>query len=362
MSTTRDSLDPERRPWAGLRIAGAYAGTVVGAGFASGQEILRFFTAYDAWAWAGLTVAAVLLALLGAVVMRIGAITGAESHREVFRAVGGPRLGVLADWIVSGFLLAGAGVMMAGSGAIFREQWGLPAWAGSAVMAAAAVVTVWFRIQGVATVAALVAPLLIASVAGLSAVTVLDLGLPGPAAPEAAAAGLEGAAPSWLLAAALYAGYNLVLATPVLAPLGAAVGAPRAIAAGAVLGGAALGLGALAIHLGVAAGLPETARAEVPMLLLARRQGSLVATLYGIVLWLEIYTTAVASLYGITARVRSPRRRGFARTAAGLGVLAFTISFAGFAGLIRHLYPLLGWLGLVIIAALALRGVRGRGR
>ena len=33
-----------------IRIAGAYVGLIVGAGFASGQEILQFFTSFG---WAG---------------------------------------------------------------------------------------------------------------------------------------------------------------------------------------------------------------------------------------------------------------------------------------------------------------------
>ena len=346
---------------AGLRIAGTDVGTVVGAGFASGQEILRFFTAYGTWAWAGLAAAAVLLALFAAVVMRVGAATGAESHREVMRAVGGRWLGTLADWTISGLLFAGAGVMMAGSGAIFQEQLGLPSWIGSAVMAAASIVTVWFRLRGVTAVTAVVAPFLIGGVIALSASSLLD---PGMAAPARAETGVQGAAPSWLLAAALYASYNLVLAAPVLAPLGGDVPGLRSISRGAVLGGAALGLGALAIHLALAAGLPETARAEVPMLLLARRQGAWVGTLYGIILWLEVYTTAVASLYGVAARIRSPRRRGYALVVTVLGGLAFAISFAGFADLVQSLYPAVGYLGLVILAALALHVVRGdhRGR
>ncbi|HEX6989760.1 MAG TPA: hypothetical protein VF282_09880 [Bacillota bacterium] len=341
-----------------LRIAGTYVGTVVGAGFASGQEILRFFTAYGAWAWAGLAVAATLLALFAVIVIWVGAACRAESHREVIRAIGGRRLGLFADWVISGFLFAGAGVMMAGSGAIFREQFGLPAWLGSAVMAGAAIVTVWFRLRGVTTVTALVAPVLITAVVTLSIVSVLDRGLPGAQDPPGA---VQGAAPSWLIAAALYASYNLVLAVPVLAPLGGEVREPGPILAGGTLGGAALGIGALAIHLGLASGLPETARAEVPMLLLARHRGDLVGLVYGIVLWLEVYTTAVASLYGVSARLRSPRRRGYVAVVTVLGLLAFALSFAGFADLVQSLYPAVGYLGLVILAALAWHALRGGG-
>ena len=36
-----------------LRIAGVYVGTIIGAGYASGQEILQFFTGYGWWGIVG---------------------------------------------------------------------------------------------------------------------------------------------------------------------------------------------------------------------------------------------------------------------------------------------------------------------
>ncbi|HEY8394702.1 MAG TPA: hypothetical protein VIK92_07895 [Thermaerobacter sp.] len=337
-----------------LRIASAYIGTVVGAGFASGQEVLRFFTAYGPWGTVGLLGVTALLAAFGVVVMRLGAESRAESHREIMHAAGGRWLGSFADWVITGFLFAGTAVMMAGSNAIAREQLGWPGWVGSAAMAVASIVTVLFRLRGVTLVTSVVAPLLLVSALAVSTAAVLARGGPAPVQ----AAPVTGAAPFWPLAALLYASFNLVLAMPVLAPLGAEARDPHVLLRGGLLGGAGLGLAALAIHMALAAGLPATARYEVPMLALARQWGPVAGTVYAVAMWLEIYTTAVTSLYGVAARARSPRRRGFAGAVLLFGALAFSLSFLGFARLVQRLYPLVGYLGLVILGALALRAAR----
>ncbi|WPD19762.1 hypothetical protein [Thermaerobacter composti] len=337
-----------------LRVAATYIGTVVGAGFASGQEILRFFTAYDGWGTLGLLGVAALLAAFGVAIMRLGAATGAESHQELVRAAGGRWLGALADWVITGFLFAGTAVMIAGSNAIFREQFGWPGWLGGLAMAAAATVTVLFRLRGVTAVTSLVAPVLMVGALGVSAGVLVREGWP---ATPPGGTGVAGAAPFWPLAAMLYASFNLLLAMPVLAPLGAQVQRPSTLHAGGLLGGAGLGLAALALHLAVWAGLPATARVEVPMLALARGFGPVLGTAYAVILWLEVFTTAVTSLYGVAARLRSPERTGYATTVLGLGGVAFAGSFVGFANLVTRVYPLVGYLGLLVMVAVAWRAV-----
>ena len=338
-------------PW---RVAATYIGTVVGAGFASGQEILRFFSAYDGWGTLGLLGVTALLAAFGVAITRLGAAVGAESHRELVRAVGGRWLGTLADWVITGFLFAGSAVMIAGSNAIFREQFGWPGWLGGLVMAVAATGTVLFRLKGVTAVTSLVAPVLVAGALGVSTAVIGQRGWPDT---PAGGTGVAGAAPFWPLAALLYASFNLIMALPVLAPLGAQVKRPGVLNAAGLLGGAGLGLAALALHLAVWAGLPATARVEVPMLVLARGFGALVGTVYAAILWLEVYTTAVTSLYGVAARLRSPERPGYRPVVLGLGAVAFAASFAGFANLVTRVYPLVGYLGLAVMAAVAWRAV-----
>ena len=48
-----------------LRVAGVYVGTIIGAGFASGQEVLQFYTGYGWLGILGTLVTVVLYPLLG---------------------------------------------------------------------------------------------------------------------------------------------------------------------------------------------------------------------------------------------------------------------------------------------------------
>ena len=350
-----------------LQIAGTYIGTVVGAGFASGQEILRFFTLYGSLGTAGMLISVALLGLYGVAVLRLGERLGAQSHRELLRAVGGPWLGRLADWVISGFLFAGTGVMIAGSGAIFREQLALPLWLGSAVMTVAAIVTVAGGLRGVVRAISLVAPVLVlmavavglwslASAAGGSAIgggsaAASDTVLAAPLAWPVAALGEQAAAPHWLLAALLYASYNLLLAMPILAPLGAVLPGARLHWWGGLLGGFGLGAAGLAIHLAMVEQPYAVLGFEVPMLSLVRALSPLMTKLYTAILWAEVYTTAVAGLYSVSARLARERSPAFRPVVLAVAVAALVVSRVGFADLVGTLYPLVGYLGLIVLVA-----------
>jgi uncharacterized membrane protein YkvI len=70
----------ERKEISTFKIAAAYIGTIVGAGFATGQEILRFFACYGKPGILGLAVSALLFAFFGYVIMFLGHKVKAESH------------------------------------------------------------------------------------------------------------------------------------------------------------------------------------------------------------------------------------------------------------------------------------------
>ncbi|SDI71827.1 hypothetical protein [Natribacillus halophilus] len=67
-----------------LRVAGAYVGIIVGAGFASGQEIIQFFTSFGMWGIAGAIVTIILFPLLGYQVIKLGERLQVASHKRSF--------------------------------------------------------------------------------------------------------------------------------------------------------------------------------------------------------------------------------------------------------------------------------------
>lgn len=73
-----------------ISIALAFVGLMVGAGFATGQEVIQYFIAFGPWGFAGAVVSGILMAVTGAVILQLGSYFLAEEHFSVFRNVSPP--------------------------------------------------------------------------------------------------------------------------------------------------------------------------------------------------------------------------------------------------------------------------------
>ncbi|PKM87374.1 MAG: hypothetical protein CVU87_09755, partial [Firmicutes bacterium HGW-Firmicutes-12] len=108
------------------KVAATYIGTVVGAGFASGQEVLQYFGYFGYGGILGLVIAGILFYYFGKQILILGKKLKAESHVPIIYYAGGKRIGKLLDYIITFFLFGAVTTMAAGAGAIFQEQFNLP--------------------------------------------------------------------------------------------------------------------------------------------------------------------------------------------------------------------------------------------
>lgn len=332
-----------------FQVAATYIGTVVGAGFASGQEVLQFFGYFGLNGVWALIITTMLFIFFGWLILDLGRQLNASSHLPVIRHAGGKWVGTAVDYVITFFLFGALTAMAAGAGAIFAEQFGLPLIVGNAVMVLAAVLTVMMGLGGVVTAISLVVPLLLAVVLGITVWTLFTTPLH-----LSAAATLPGkaAVPFWPLSAVVYVSYNIVMSVAVLAPMGARVEARDTLKRGAVLGGIGLGIGALAIFLALLANLPQAARYEIPMVYIAGRFAPAIQYVYSLVLFAEIYTTAVGNLYGFVARLTDVETGKARLYIIGTGLAAILASQLGFTTLVRVLYPSVGYAGLLLLGGL----------
>jgi len=354
---------PAPRPPAGaLHLAGAYVGSVVGAGFASGQEHLRFFVSFGARGLLGVLVAGAILALLGALFLEAARRGRTRSHRELLALLVPSSLCGLSDAILSAFLFLSLAVMLAGGGALF-EGLGAPAEMGALAMGACAFAIAslrpggMLRANGVVTAAL---SLIIVAAGVASAPEGLAALFAGTAAPLPAYAGWVPR--SWFAAAALYGVYNLTLSLALFASLGAEIEGARAAYLGGVLGGMALTLLGFGVFVAVAAAGPGAYTGELPLQAAVEGLGCGVRAAFAAALWAAMLTTAVASNYALARRVAPRVRWPHSAVSASLVVAAAPFSKVGFSHLVATVYPLAGYLGsaciLACILSVALRHTR----
>ncbi len=331
------------------KVAAAYIGTVVGAGFASGQEILQFFAVFKSRGLYGLVIATILFIVFGYIIMDLGMSLGSKSHLEIIRHTSGKYVGGVIDAIITFFLFGALTAMIAGSGALVNQQFGISSLWGNIIMVFATVVTVLSGTTGVINSISVIVPFLLTSAVGVSIFTIVFM----PAKPEASFTAVSSELiQGWFWAAILYISYNMVLAIAVLGPLGKNAKSKKAVKNGAIFGGLGLGLGAIAIYFAISGNIIDLTNVEVPMIYIAGRISMAIQVVYAIVLIAEIYTTAVGSLYGFTVRITDVNSKKAPYIIAGTALIAFAASQFGFSNLVKYLYPIVGYGGLILLASL----------
>lgn len=344
-----------------LKIAGVYIGTIVGAGFATGQEILQFFARFGLDGLWGIISTTVLFIIFGYIVLELGYKLFAQSHLEIIKYSGGKVIGTVMDLMITFFLFGSMTAMIAGTGALFAQQFGLPAFLGSLLMAVITAITVLTGINGVINSISIVVPFLLTSVIGISIITIIKS---PPLMSAAQIVEKNIFMKNWWLATLLYISYNIVLSIGVLGPLGAHARDERAIFKGAALGGLGLGLGTLMIYLAICGNFANIQNLEVPMSYIAGNISHLVQIIYAVILIAEIYTTAVGSLYSFSARTVNLKRhpRKGKAIVVGVATMAFFASLLGFSNLVKYLYPSVGYIGIIMLVCLVYTKLKNKGR
>lgn len=105
--------------------AGSYVATVIGSGFATGQEIMQFFSFYGLSGIIACLVSMALFAFLGMEVLNRGRLVKPKDSTKIFSLYTGKTIGKFLDWFVPAFLFAVLVVMISGSGATLSEYYGL---------------------------------------------------------------------------------------------------------------------------------------------------------------------------------------------------------------------------------------------
>lgn len=193
-----------------LGIALTYVGAVVGAGFASGQEIYQFFGRYGANGLLGIALAGILFGVLGYLALERGRKYGVTKFGDLLKTAYPPWVVRLAEGVTTAFLFIGLGVVSAGGGAAAFQLAGLPILAGAALTTAAIILVVALGRDSVVRANSVLMPYLICLV-----VLVALLTWSHAAVPRTAVGG-----PRWVLSALLYLSYNIFTGIMVLLGVG----------------------------------------------------------------------------------------------------------------------------------------------
>ena len=158
-----------------LKVALALVGLTVGAGFASGQEVIQYFLSFGYWGIVGAAIAGAAIAIFSGWVYQLGSYYMADDHSAVFKSVSRPWVARYMDVTTIFTLFCIGFVMVAGAGANLQQQFGLDTWIGSAIMVVLLLLSGLLDIDKLTDVFSFITPLLIICLLGAFAITLANM-------------------------------------------------------------------------------------------------------------------------------------------------------------------------------------------
>lgn len=337
--------------WKICRMASAFIGVIVGAGFASGQEVLQYFTSFGHLGTAAAVVATALFAYLGMMLTMLGSRTQAHSHKSVIHQISGRYLGVIVDYIII-FTLFGVGVVMiAGAGSALNQQFGIPAYIGSVLMTLLMGATLMLKVEKVVALIGSITPFLVLALALICGYSLFTMDRTfSELAPIAES--FESTLPHWLISAVNYVSFNIAVGAAMALVMGGAEPDERVAKWGGLLGGAGIGCLIMISHLAMFSQIDSIGGYALPLLKIIDGISPWLATGMSLVLFGMIFSTGAGMFYAFVARFVEMRTPKGNRFSVATLVIGFVASFAGFTKLVAFFYPLIGYLGLFLVFAL----------
>ncbi|WP_156204389.1 hypothetical protein [Candidatus Syntrophocurvum alkaliphilum] len=336
-----------------------YLGAVIGAGFASGQEIMQFFVAYGVFGLNGVIIAGSLFAVAGAVLLYTAHRLKVDSYQNILEYILGKRMGLLVDFLLAIFLFLGISMMLSASGAVFYEHLYLSKNLGIIIAYALIVFLLFTGKKGLIQSYNILVPLKVILLLFISGYVGFFVDNPVHGSYTAFLVPQE--AKFWIIASILYVAYNFSLAMVVLTEYQSVSTAKNSII-GVFIGGLILGLLVLLNFIALYKFMPMVMHYEVPMLYVAGNISITAKNLYTVVLLLGILTTAIANAYGFSQRFSSFTGIKYEFCLVLCMTLALPISMQSFSFLVGKIYPLFGIIGVLILATLIYKTLKDMGK
>ncbi|QQZ08133.1 YkvI family membrane protein [Heyndrickxia vini] len=336
------------KKWIGAcQIAAVYVGTVIGAGFATGREIVVFFTKYGFIGILSILIAGYLFIVLGSKIMVKAIDLKAHSYEVFNQYLFGRRIAKLMNIFMLLMLLGVSGVMFSGAGSVFEDHLGLDKNIGIYLTIGLTILIMVIGTKGVFAVNSFVVPMMV-----LFNFIIMTQSIVAPNfaniffhIPE-----VEN---GWrfFLSPFSYAALNLTLAQAVLVPIAYEVNDKEIVKWGGIIGGGLLTLILISSHITLVM-LPNVNQYDIPMAIIVQNTFSSIYFIYVAIIYGEIFTSIIGNIYGLGKQLRQYLSLKMFWIYMMIIAVVTLISKINYGTLLSFLYPLFGYISLLFIILL----------
>lgn len=331
-----------------LKVVFVIIGTLIGAGFASGQEVYLFFFSYGMKGLIGILISSIIIGIVIYSTFNILNKYKINTYKDFLNILipKNTKLKIIANFIINIFILITFFIMIAGFGAYFEQEIGINRLVGSLILAIITFIVFMTSIKGVVKVNELIVPILIGFIFIIGIISIKNIHI----------VNLENYVirtnyTNFALSAVLYSSYNSILLIPVLITLNNYVKNKKQIFYISFISAIVTMLLSVIIFLLLVRVDVDISKLEMPLVYVVSNMFKILRYIYGVIILGSIFTTAI-SLGVSFLQNTAKNKKGYTQISIIMCITSVIISKFGFSNLVSLLYPIFGYLGLIQILRL----------
>ena len=336
-----------------LKIVFVIIGTLIGAGFASGQEMYIFFFSHGIKGIIGIFITSILM---GIVIYRTFTIINKNDVKtykqflEIFLKANKEKtffnLKNIINIVINIFVLITFFIMIAGFGAYFGQELGLDSIIGSILLSIFTLIIFMTSVEGVIKANGILVPILIIFITIIGIINLKDIDIYNLKNYL-----ISRNESNYILSALLYCSYNSILLIPVLITLRDYIKSKKQIGIISIITTGIIILLSIIIFLLLVRVDVDITKLEMPAVYVVSNMFKILKIGYGFIILGSIFTTAISLGTSFLQNVSS-NKKSYTQIAVIMCITSVIVSKIGFSNLINSLYPIFGYLGLIQIVGL----------
>ena len=315
-------------------------GALIGAGFASGQEMYSFFYSYGIIGLVGIIVTCGLISLTIYKSLKLIYKRNINNYNEFLQVfIKNKKVTNIINKIMNILLLVTFYIMVSGFGAYFEQEMGINKFIGSSTLAILSALVFFTNVKGVLKVSEYIVPILIIFIiviGGMNLITI-DVNQTIPIVKN-----------GWLLSAITYCSYNIILLIPVLITIRDQIKKESNIKYIAIIIGILMVIMSVMTFMLLMKSDVEISTLEMPIVYVIRKFFTKFKPIYAFIILTSIFTTAISIGISFLQNIVK-KQKSYPQFVAFMCITSILISNFGFSKLVNFAYPLFGYIGIAQI-------------
>ena len=318
-------------------------GALIGAGFASGQEIYSFFYSYGVIGLVGIIITCTLMTLAIYKCLKIICKKEINNYDEFLRIfIKKKKITKIINIVINILLLVTFYIMIAGFGAYFEQEIGINRIIGSVLLAIITSRVFFTNVKGVLKVSQYIVPILIIFLVisgGINLVTInSEVEMPIMKT-------------GWLMSSITYCSYNLILLIPVLISIRKQITKQSNIKYIAIISGILIIIMSIMVYMLLLKSDIDVSTLEMPIVYVIRTFFPSLKIIYAFIILSSILTTAISIGMGFLQNT-SQDNKSYTQFVLFMCITSLIVSNFGFSKLVNFIYPLFVYIGIVQIISI----------